>query len=59
MLKQIAAMAFVTATPPVTMQMSYQVSEKEMGIDSAFTDLWLSLSYNLLSPSRTIAESAP
>ena len=55
MLKQIAMMAFVTATPPVTMQMSYEVSEKEMGIDSSFSDLWLSLSYNLLSPSRTIA----
>ena len=35
--------------------MSYQVSEKDMGIDRSFTDLWLSLSYNLLSPSRTIA----
>ena len=55
MLKQIAGMAFVTATPPVTMQMSYEVSEKKMGIDRSFTDLWLSLSYNLLSPSRTIA----
>ena len=55
MLKQIAAMAFVTATPPATMQMSYEVSEKEMGIDKSFSDLWLSLSYNLLSPSRTIA----
>ena len=55
MLRQIVAMAFVTATPPVTMQMSYEVSEKEMGIDSSFTDLWLPLSYNLLAPSRTIA----
>jgi len=26
-----------------------------MGIDSKFTNLWLSLSYNLLSPTRTIA----
>ena len=54
MLKDIMVMAFVTATPPATMQLSYQVSEKEMGIDQSFTDLWLSLSYNLLSPSRTI-----
>ena len=55
MLKQIALTAFVTAIPPSTMQMSYEVSEKEMGIDGSFTDLWLSLSYNLLSPSRTIS----
>ena len=55
MLKNIAIMAFVTATPPATMQMTYEVSEKEMGIDSKFTNLWLSLSYNLLSPTRTIA----
>ena len=55
MLKDIAVMAFVTATPPTTMQMSYKVSEKEMSIDSTFTNLWLPLSYNLLSPSRTVA----
>ena len=55
MLKEIATMAFVTATPPVTMQMSYEVSEKEMGIDRSFTDLWLSLAFNLLSPARTIS----
>ena len=55
MLKDIAVMAFVTATPPATMQMSYEVSEKDMGIESSFSDLWLSLSYNLLSPARTIS----
>ena len=55
MLKQTAAMAFVTATPPAAMKMSYEVSEKEMGIDRSFSDLWLSLSYNLLAPSRTIS----
>lgn len=55
MLKPIGTMAFITATPAATMQMSYQVSEKDMGIDSSFSDLWLSLSYNLLSPARTIA----
>ena len=55
MLKQIALTAFVTAIPPATMQLSYEVSENKMGIDGSFTDLWLSLSYNLLSPSRTIS----
>ena len=55
MLKQIALTAFVTAIPPATMQLSYEVSEKDMGIDKSFTDLWLSLSYNLLSPARTIS----
>ena len=55
MLKQIATMAFITATPQATMRMSYAVSKKEMGIDSSFSDLWLSLSYNLLAPSRTIS----
>ncbi|MDO4797866.1 MAG: cation:dicarboxylase symporter family transporter [Coriobacteriales bacterium] len=55
MLKQIAVMAFVTATPALTMQMTYETSEKDMGIDASFTDLWLSLSFNLLSPARTIS----
>ena len=55
MLKEIAVMAFVTATPAATMQLSYEVSEKEMNIDKSFSDLWLSLSYNLLSPARTIS----
>ena len=55
MLKQIALTAFVTAIPPSTMRLSYEVSEKEMGIDGSFTDLWLSLGYNLLSPARTIS----
>ena len=55
MLKQIALMAFVTATPPATMRMSYEVSDKDMGIDSSFSDFWLSLSYNLLSPARTVS----
>ena len=54
-LKEIAVMAFVTATPAATMQLSYEVSEKEMNIDKSFSDLWLSLSYNLLSPARTIS----
>ena len=55
MLKEIAVRAFVTATPAATMQLSYEVSEKEMNIDKSFSDLWLSLSYNLLSPARTIS----
>ena len=55
MLKKIATMAFVTATPPITMQMTYETSEKDMGIDASFTDVWLSLAYNLLSPARTIS----
>ena len=55
MLKQIILMAFVTATPPVTMQLSYQISEQDMGIDTSFSDLWLPLSNNLFSPSRTIS----
>ena len=55
MLKQIALTAFITAIPPSTMMQTYAVSEKEMGIDSSFTDLWLSLAYNLLSPARTIS----
>ena len=55
MLKGIATMAFVTAIPQMAIQSSYEVSEKDMGIDASFTDLWLSLSYNLLSPARTIS----
>ena len=44
MLKEIAVRAFVTATPAATMQLSYEVSEKEMNIDKSFSYLWLSLS---------------
>ena len=55
MLQQLAAMVFVTATPAAAMQMSYEVSGKQMGIDASFTDLWVPLSNNLLSPSRTIS----
>ena len=54
-IRQIVTMAFVTATPAATMQMSYEVSEKNMGIDPSFSDLWIPLSNNLLSPSRTVS----
>ena len=55
MLKQAALSAFFTAMPPAAMMECYSVSEKDMGIDSSFTDLWLSLGFNLLSPARTVA----
>lgn len=48
-------MAFVTATPAATMQMSYEVSERDFGIDSSLSEVWIPLSNNLLSPSRTIS----
>ena len=55
MLKRLALTAFITAIPQTTMQTSYEISDRDMGIDASFTNLWLSLSYNLLSPARTIA----
>ena len=55
MLKGLMALAFVTAMPPATMSKSYEVSEKDMGIDRTFSDLWITLSNNLLSPARTIS----
>ena len=55
MLKQIALTAFVTALTPAAMMDCYEVSAKDMKIDSSFTDLWISLGLNLLSPSRTIS----
>ena len=55
MLKQIALTAFITALAPATMQQTYTVSAKDMHIDASFTNLWLSLGYNLLSPARTIS----
>lgn len=54
-LKEIITMAFVTATPAATMQMSYEVSERDFGIDSSLSEVWIPLSNNLLSPSRTIS----
>ena len=55
MIKPVATVALITAAPGGTMQLCYEVSEKKMGIEKSFSDLWIPLANNLLSPSRTIA----